>query len=175
MRNTKLLLLAALWAFAQWHAVAADVQPTSNQIVVTWNSLGPGTHYTLQTSTNLLSWTVSTNTTATNVTLNSVADQARVFRVSASNSPPQSANLAWNAGDSSGVVAGYFIYYGTATASYTNRIDAGLATEGVVPGLAAGTSYYFATTAYGPSGVESAYSNEAMWQNTLQLRIHGLP
>jgi hypothetical protein len=175
MRNIKLLLLAALWAFAQWRAVAAVVQPTTNQIVLTWESLGSGTQYSLQTSTNLVSWTVSTNTTATNVNLSFTADQARVFRLSATNSPPQSASLAWNAGASPGGVAGYFIYYGAATASYTNRINVGLATQGVVTGLVAGTSYYFATTAYDSSGLESVYSNEAVWQNTLQLRIHSLP
>lgn len=59
-------------------------------------------------------------------------------------------------------LAGYRIYYGTASASYTQTIEVANpgATSLVVEGLAEGT-YYFAATAINASGIESDYSNEA--------------
>ena len=56
-------------------------------------------------------------------------------------------------------LAGYKIYYGTSTGSYTTTVDAGNFTTYTVPALSAGT-YYFAVTAYDTSGNESNYSNE---------------
>jgi hypothetical protein len=61
-------------------------------------------------------------------------------------------------------VAGYKIYYGTVSGTYTGSIDAGnttsiplatLAASVPVPGL-----YYIAVTAYDTAGNESVYSNE---------------
>jgi hypothetical protein len=172
----EVLLLAALGAFGQWRAAAIVVPPATNtnRVALTWSSLGSGTRYYVQTSTNLLTWTAATNTTATNVSLAFIGDKARMFRLSASNAPPQSATLAWN--PSAGTnVAGYFLYYGGATGSYTNRFDAGLATNGVVSNLVAGTTYYFAATAYTSSGLQSDYSNETVWQCPLRLKIQRLP
>ena len=57
-------------------------------------------------------------------------------------------------------LAGYKVYYGTASRSYSQVIIAGNSTAYTVANLAAGTTYYFATTAYDASGNESAYSNE---------------
>ena len=93
----------------------------------------------------------------------------------ASNAPPQSAMLAWNPSVPSAGVAGYFMYYGAAADSYTNRVDVGLATNAVVTNLSAGRTYYFATTAYTSSGLESDYSNEAVWQCPLRLKLQRLP
>lgn len=59
-------------------------------------------------------------------------------------------------------LAGFRVYYGTKSGSYTMKLDlpnAGI-TGCVVDGLTTGT-YYFVTTAYDTSGVESAYSAEA--------------
>jgi hypothetical protein len=177
MRISFILLIAALGACGQWRAAAGVVPPATNQTVLTWGSLGLGTQYYVQTSTDLLTWTAATNTTATNVSLAFTGDNARVFRLSASNAPPQSATLAWDAGAPSAGVAGYFLYYGTASRSYSNRVDLGLATSAVVTNLAVGTTYYFATTAYTSAGLESDFSNEAVWalQNPPQLRIRLLP
>jgi hypothetical protein len=169
------LLLAALTASGQWRAAAVVVPPATNRVVLTWRSLGPGTRYYVQTSTNLLTWTAATNTTATNVSLTLIGDKARMFRLSATNAPPQSATLAWDPSVPSTNVAGYFLYYGGATGRYTNRFDVGLPTSGVVSNLVAGTTYYFAVTAHDSSGLESAYSNEAAWQCPLRLRIQRLP
>ena len=77
---------------------------------------------------------------------------------------PQSVTLAWNPSVGATDVAGYFIYYGGTTGNYTNRIDVGLATSGVVSNLLGGATYYFATTVYTSSGLESEYSSEVMWQ-----------
>ena len=67
--------------------------------------------------------------------------------------------LAWQPSPDAGV-AGYKIYYGGASQTYTNSIDVGNVTNGIVTGLAGGTLYYFAATAYGTNGVESDFSNE---------------
>jgi hypothetical protein len=100
--------------------------------------------------------------------------QPRMFSLSASNAPPQSATLAWDPSPGTNI-AGYYLYYGGATGSYTNRFNAGLTTGGVVSNLAAGRTYYFAATAYTSAGLESDYSNEAAWQCPLRLRIQRLP
>ncbi|MBK8338081.1 MAG: PKD domain-containing protein [Sterolibacteriaceae bacterium] len=69
------------------------------------------------------------------------------------------ASLAWNASASSGVT-GYKVHYGTASRNYATHLDVGGALSATVPNLTAGTTYYFAVTAYNAAG-ESGYSNEA--------------
>ena len=56
-------------------------------------------------------------------------------------------------------LAGYNIYYGTASGDYTHNVNVGNVTNYTVSSLAAGT-YYFAATAYNTTGNQSAYSNE---------------
>ncbi len=57
-------------------------------------------------------------------------------------------------------VAGYRVYYGTASRSYQIHVDAGTFTSIEIDRLSSGTTYYFAVTAYDYSGNESAYSQE---------------
>ena len=59
-------------------------------------------------------------------------------------------------------LAGYKIYYGTASRSYTNtiQIDSPAITTYVVENLTPGT-YYFAATAFNADGIESRFSGEA--------------
>jgi hypothetical protein len=60
-------------------------------------------------------------------------------------------------------LAGYKVYWGTASKSYGSSVrlaNAGLSSY-VVEGLASGTTYYFAVTALNSSGAESQVSNEA--------------
>jgi hypothetical protein len=57
------------------------------------------------------------------------------------------------------LVTGYRVYYGTASGYYTNVVDAGNRTDATVTGLEAGTTYYFAATAYTGAGDESPFSN----------------
>jgi hypothetical protein len=87
----------------------------------------------------------------------------------------QTVTLAWGPSVPSTNVAGYFIYYGVSTGSYTSQVDVGLGTNGVVSNLVAGTTYYVATTAYSASGLQSDFSNEVVWQSPLQMGIQRLP
>lgn len=55
---------------------------------------------------------------------------------------------------------GYYVYYGTTSGSYDQKVDVGNITEYKVTGLTSGTRYYFAVTAYNTAGRESSYSAE---------------
>jgi hypothetical protein len=66
--------------------------------------------------------------------------------------------LAWNT-DADPTVVGYNLDYGTSSGSLTTTQDVGNVTTATVSGLTAGTTYYFAVTAYNAAGVNSAYSN----------------
>jgi hypothetical protein len=70
--------------------------------------------------------------------------------------------LAWDSVSAINL-AGYKVYYGTTSRSYTNSVSAGTQTTYTIPssGMNAGKTYYFAVTALNTSGIESAYSNEA--------------
>jgi hypothetical protein len=82
---------------------------------------------------------------------------ASVHEVSAA-----SLKLAWDPSPDTSVT-GYRLYYGTSGGSYANVVDAGNRTDYTVTGLDAGTTYYFAATAYTGSGGESTFSNEASY------------
>lgn len=83
---------------------------------------------------------------------------------------PSSVRLTWNPSPDANVV-GYRIYYGGASAHYTNQIAAGNLTTALISGLGSGKTYYFATTAYTADGVESPFSNEIRYTpNYSQLR-----
>ena len=70
------------------------------------------------------------------------------------------ASLAWNPVSDTDV-AGYRVYYGTASAVYTQSVDVGNLTQATVSGLTNCTNYFFAAKAYDTSGNEStSYSNE---------------
>ena len=168
-------LLAALGVSGCWRAAAVVVPPATNQVVLTWGSLGPGTRYYVQTSTNLVAWTAATNTTATNVSLALTGDKARMFRLWTSNAPPQSVTLAWDPSPGTNVIANYNVYYGVASATYTNVVAAGTNTAMAISNLVAGATYYFAATAVDTSGLESDYSSEVVWQSQLRLKIQRSP
>jgi hypothetical protein len=76
--------------------------------------------------------------------------------------------LAWNAPttDSDGAaltdLAGYKLYYGLASRTYTHTIDVGNRTTYTVSSLESGRTYYFAVTAYDTSGNESDFSDEVL-------------
>ena len=67
--------------------------------------------------------------------------------------------LAWNPSVDS-TVAGYKIYYGTASHVYANSVDVGNVTKSSITGLSKNTTYYFAATTYDIYGNESDFSNE---------------
>ncbi len=68
-------------------------------------------------------------------------------------------NLAWDPNTESDV-AGYKVYYGTASRAYTSSADVGNKTSYTLAGLPDGTDYYVALTAYNTAGTESNYSTE---------------
>jgi hypothetical protein len=71
----------------------------------------------------------------------------------------QSVTLGWSP-SSSGTVAGYRVYYGTASGAYSMRIDVGTNLTCTVTNLQDSTTYYFAGTAYDNASVESAFTSE---------------
>lgn len=75
--------------------------------------------------------------------------------------------LSWDPNDwnTDPDLAGYKVYYGTASGNYTNNVDIGLINPDSVPtytvnNLTEGNTYYFTVTAYDTSGNESGFSNE---------------
>ena len=73
----------------------------------------------------------------------------------------ETAALSWDA-NSEPDLEGYKVYLGTASGAYgapiaTLTMDV---TSYTVTGLATGTTYFFAVTAYDSEGAESSYSNE---------------
>jgi hypothetical protein len=56
-------------------------------------------------------------------------------------------------------LVGYYVYYGSFSQSYAERIDVGKVTTHAIHNLSPGT-YYFAVAAYDASGNETDYSNE---------------
>lgn len=75
----------------------------------------------------------------------------------------QSVPLAWDP-SSDPNVAGYRVYYGVESGTYIVSVDVGNVTQTTITGLAEGTTYYFAATAYDNAGNESNFSNEATYQ-----------
>ncbi len=67
--------------------------------------------------------------------------------------------MEWDPNTEPGL-AGYKIYWGTSSGSYTSSKDAGNLTTCTITGLDEGKAYYFAATAYDGSSNESGYSNQ---------------
>jgi fibronectin type 3 domain-containing protein len=74
----------------------------------------------------------------------------------------KSVTLAWDANTESDL-AGYKMYWGTASEIYNNSVDVGNQTSYTVIELIEGQTYYFAATAYDTSKNESGYSNEIFY------------
>ena len=70
--------------------------------------------------------------------------------------------LAWDP-DAGGAIAGYRLYDGVVSRTYTNVIDTGTVTTQTVSNLTAGVTYFFAVTAYDTNGLESDYSSEVSY------------
>src|SRR5712692_2321744 len=105
------------------------------------------------------SYTVAARDAAGNISANSTS-------VSVTTPPPppsNSASLAWDA-VTAPTLSGYRVYFGTAPGTYLQSLGQGISVGNVtaytLTGLASGTQYYFAVTAFDTLGVESAYSNE---------------
>ena len=85
-------------------------------------------------------------------------------------SESRAVTLEWDANHESNL-AGYRMYYGAATGTYTNFFDVGNVTVTTVLNLAEGVTYYFAVTAYDSLGQESEFSNEVIY--TMPVTIRG--
>ncbi|HJT79717.1 MAG TPA: Ig-like domain-containing protein [Chthoniobacterales bacterium] len=83
---------------------------------------------------------------------------ALLFLVSISLAEATNLRFGWNASADPNV-AGYNLFYGTASGSYTKTVNAGSATSTNVS-LKPGATYYFVVTAYNSFGFQSAPSNE---------------
>lgn len=70
--------------------------------------------------------------------------------------------LAWDKSPESDI-AGYKIHYGTAGGSYQYSVNVGNCTSCTISGLAEGTTYYFAATAYNAGNTESSFSPEVAY------------
>ncbi|HLZ53007.1 MAG TPA: fibronectin type III domain-containing protein [Verrucomicrobiae bacterium] len=76
----------------------------------------------------------------------------------------QNITLAWNLVTNTDL-AGYEIYYGPASRTYTNNIIlTGNVTNATITGLVEGATYYFAATAHSPAGLESDFSGELVYR-----------
>src|SRR5262245_15408551 len=71
----------------------------------------------------------------------------------------QTISVAW-APSPDPCVAGYNVYYGRISRSYTNKISVGNITNCSVGGMIEGSTYFFAATAFTSDGLESEPSNE---------------
>jgi hypothetical protein len=71
----------------------------------------------------------------------------------------QSLTFGWEASADTNV-AGYNIYYGTASHIYSSKIPVGNVTTATISGLHEGTTYYFAATTYDILSQESVLSDE---------------
>ena len=70
--------------------------------------------------------------------------------------------LAWSP-NTGPAVAGFRIYYGPASHTYTNSIAVGNVTATTIRGLVEGATYFFAATTYDNAGRESAFSDEVTY------------
>jgi hypothetical protein len=118
-------------------------------------SLPPSTGVLL-TSADLKAWSVVAQLTNQDQVTLPMDSPSAFFRAAITST---SLTLEWNA-STDPVVAGYNVYSGGASGTYTNMVNAGSATRAVVFGLIPATVYYFAATTYAASGMESSFSDE---------------
>jgi hypothetical protein len=68
--------------------------------------------------------------------------------------------VTWSVNPLQDHVAGYLVYYGTASGKYIHVEDVGQNTQVNISNLQEGVTYYFAVTAYDTSWNESVFSEE---------------
>jgi hypothetical protein len=87
----------------------------------------------------------------------------------------QSITLVWDPPDSASNVAGYRLYYGIVSGTYSNWVDVGNVLTGTVPGLVGGVTYYFVATDYDAFGTESIPSLEISYTIPLNPGTNSAP
>ena len=85
-----------------------------------------------------------------------------IFLMSAGLARADGITLAWDPNPEP-QVAGYKVYSGSASRTYSGAADVGNWTSCFMSGLEPGKTYYFAATAYSSSGEESDYSSELIY------------
>jgi hypothetical protein len=129
---------------------------------VTWNSSNTGVS---TISTSGLAAGAAGGTVTITATSGSISGTATLTVTAVTTTG--SATLSWAApatntdGTALTDLAGYKIYYGTASSNYTTVINVGNMLSYTINNLASGHTYYFAVTAYDSTGLESGYSAEA--------------
>ena len=78
--------------------------------------------------------------------------------------------LVWNPNTESDL-AGYRVYYGTASRTYGTPVNVGNVTSCPLTGLSPGVTYYLAVTAYDTQNNESGFSNEVSYTPPCSLHI----
>ena len=77
-----------------------------------------------------------------------------------------SVTLVWDPSTSTNI-AGYRVYYGPASRTYTNTLTVGNATSATISNLVTGATYYFTATVYDTANLESDFSNEVGYTNVV--------
>lgn len=85
-----------------------------------------------------------------------------VFPVSVRATQGQAVILSWDT-STDPTVAGYTVYYGNSSRTYTTILPTGALTTAIVSNLASGATYYFAATTHNAAGLESAFSAEVSY------------
>jgi Fibronectin type III domain/FG-GAP-like repeat len=80
-----------------------------------------------------------------------------------------SVTLAWDPPSGASGIAGYRLYYGTSSQSFSQNRDLGDTTTTTVSNLVPGQMYYFVITDYDAAGLESLYSNEVSFLATIPI------
>jgi hypothetical protein len=79
-----------------------------------------------------------------------------------SSSAADTVAVVWDPSAGTNLIAGYKVYYGGASRTYTNAVSASTATTVAISNLVGGATYYFAATAIDTFGLESDFSVEAL-------------
>src|SRR3984893_90048 len=90
------------------------------------------------------------------------------YQLCLANAGAQNVTLAWDPILQQDL-AGYRVHWGMVSGDYTQETDVGNTTTAVVSNLTAGTTHFFAVTAYNTSGLESLPSNEVSYPSLSHL------
>ncbi|MEY2542158.1 MAG: hypothetical protein QOI22_1760 [Verrucomicrobiota bacterium] len=82
----------------------------------------------------------------------------------------QSVTLSWDPNLEPNI-AGYHVFYGNTSGSYTQAIDVGNTATATISGLQNGIRYFFAVTACNTDGLESSFSKEVSYPSPGHINV----
>jgi hypothetical protein len=88
--------------------------------------------------------------------------------------PTHAVTLAWDAVTNT-PIAGYYLYVGTSTGSYDTTNDVSNLTQATLTNLLAGSTYFFAVTAYDANRLQSDFSTEISYSVPTNTVTTNLP